>query len=161
MKPTRNIAKSLSLLRHSASAEAHDRILNDILKVFEDSHKPRSAKPQPTIWRAIMTRRSMTLAAAGIVILAAVLAVCTIGTPNMASVAWADVAERIAKVRQVHIYCLKSRSNVVATHFEAWYADGKMVTRGSKGSMHYDDGQTSQGFEEHKRRTVRGPSLLA
>jgi len=36
-----------------------------------------------------------------------------------------------------------------------------MVIRGNEGSMTYDDGQTSQSFDEHGRQTIKRPSLFA
>ena len=83
------------------------------------------------------------------------------GSIDMASVAWADVVTRIAKVDYVHVYYFKNRNGILKSDFEAWYDDGKMVICGGAGDMVYDNGQTEQGFNEDGRRTTKGPSSFA
>ena len=114
------------------------------------------------MWRTIMKSRITKLAAAVVIITAILIGINHFGgSIDMASVAWADVATRIAQVDYVHCYYFKSRDNRFIRHFEGWYAYGKLVFRGDKGDVTYDDGQTLQGFDEHGRRTVKRPSYFA
>jgi len=71
------------------------------------------------------------------------------------------VTSRVAQVDYVHVYWLKSRGDALFRQFEAWYAHGKLVRRGDKGGMTYDDSQTQQSFDEQGRRTGKKPSLFA
>jgi len=113
------------------------------------------------VWRRIMTNRTTKLTAAAVIILAAYLTLNLIGGPNMANMAWAQVTNHLAEVDHVHVYWLKSRGDDFIRHFEAWYARGKLVKRGNKGGMMYDDGQAQQFFDEQGRLIAQQPSFFA
>ena len=109
----------------------------------------------------IMKSRVTKLAAAAVIVLGVYLGLHFIGGPDMANVALGEVTSRAAQVDYVHCYYLKGRGDTFKRHFEAWYAHGKLVKRGDKGDMVYDDGQTQQTFDPHGRRTVKKPSMFA
>ena len=115
----------------------------------------------PNIGRIIMKSRITKIAAAAVIIIAISFGIKLIGGPDMANIAWGNVISRVAQADYVHCYYFKSRSNDFIRHFEAWYAHGKLVLRGDKGDMSYDDGQMEQGFDEHGRRITKGPSRFA
>jgi len=79
----------------------------------------------------------------------------------VANVAWGNVIRQTAQVDYMHVYWLKSRGDALFRQFEAWYAHGKLVMRGDKGGMTYDDGQTQQTFDEQGRRVSKKPSFFA
>lgn len=54
MRPEENIEKLIKSLNFKASAELHDRTLNDVLQAHEKSEKSKPAELQPNIWRKIM-----------------------------------------------------------------------------------------------------------
>jgi len=161
MRPTDNIDQLIKKLQLRASANLDGRVHDDIDRALATPQKSESADAKPNRWRIIMKSRIVKLAAAAVIVIAVLLGVDFVGRPNMANVAWAKVTERASEVDYVHMYYFKSRGNDFARHFEAWYAHGKMVMRGNKGEMHYDDGRMSQGFDEHRTLNVREPSKFA
>jgi hypothetical protein len=162
MKPADDIHKLVRKLQLKASVGLDRRVHNDISRALAESEKTESAHSKPNIWRIIMKRPIMKLAAAAAIIIATLIGIHHFsGSINPASVAWGDVVRRTAHVDYVHVYYFKSRGNDLGRYFEAWYAHGKMVIRGNRGEMTYDDGQTSQGFDENAKLTVKKPSMFA
>ena len=138
----------------------------EVCKIAEDASekfsKTLTQSRQHILWENIMKTRITKLAAAAVIVIAVLVGINQLGgSVDGASVAWGDVTHRVARVDYVHLYYLKSRGNDFIRHFEAWYANGKLVIRGNKGYMVYDDGQMEQGFDEHGRRTTKGLSKFA
>ncbi len=166
MRYPRNIERSikkpyLENIEVSADAEMDERILCDALAAMEESKKVSPALAGPNIRRTIMKSPIIKLAAAALIITAVLLGAKFVGGPDVANVAWGDVIRQTAQVDYVHCYYFKNRGNDFIKHFEAWYDQDKLVLRGVKASMTYDDGQTQQTFDEQGRRTVKKPSFFA
>ncbi|MHC4110180.1 MAG: hypothetical protein ACYSUY_03845 [Planctomycetota bacterium] len=158
----RSIEKSyLENIEVSADAEMDGRILGDAVAAMEKSKKAGPALAGPNIWRTIMKNRITKLAAAAVIIIVILFGLKFTGGPDVANTAWAEVTSRVAKVDYVHVYWFKSRGDDFFRQFEAWYAHGKLVRRGDKGGMTYDDRQTQQTFDEQGRRVGKKPSLFA
>ncbi len=138
-----------------------ERIINDALQAHEKSKKIQPADLQPNIGRTIMKSRITKIAAAAVIIIAISFGIKLIGGPDVANTAWGNVISRSDQVDYVHLYWLKSRGDTLFRQFEAWYAHGKLVRRGDKGGMTYDDSQTQQSFDEQGRRVGKKPSLFA
>lgn len=68
MKPAEKIEKLIKRLHFKASAEMHDRTLNDAVEAQAKSKKTKPAKIEPSIWRTIMKSRMRKLVAAVVVI---------------------------------------------------------------------------------------------
>ncbi len=120
-----------------------------------------SASKRPLDIRRIIMKSPITkLAAAAVVIIAVVISFNQFVGPTT-NVAFAEVTSRFAQVDYVHVYWFKSRGDALFRQFEGWYAHGKLVRRGDKGGMTYDDGQTQQTFDEQGRRIGKKPSLFA
>lgn len=120
-----------------------------------------SASKRPLDIRRIIMKSPITkLAAAAVIIIAVVISFNQFVGPTT-NVAFAEVTSRFAQVDYVHVYWFKSRGDALFRQFEAWYAHGKLVMRGDKGGMTYDDGQTQQTFDEQGRRIGKKPSLFA
>jgi len=74
MRPEENIEKLIKSLHFKASAELHNRTLNDALEAREKSKNTKSAKPEQSVWRMIMKNRiTKPAAACAIIAIAAVL----------------------------------------------------------------------------------------
>ncbi|MHC4573257.1 MAG: anti-sigma factor family protein [Planctomycetota bacterium] len=132
--------------------------------IVSDQIKEPTLRPDAgliVLWRTIMKSGMTKLAAAAVIVLGAYFGLHFIGGPDMAKTAWAEVTSRAAQVDYVHCYWLKSRGERFFRQFEAWYAHGKLVKRGNKGGMMYDDGQIQQFFDEQGRRTAQQPSFFA
>ncbi|MHC4266664.1 MAG: hypothetical protein ACYSUK_12160, partial [Planctomycetota bacterium] len=67
MKPADKIKELIKNLRYKPSAEAHNRMLSNVLKALDETKSTHSA--QPSIWRIIMTNRKIQLTTAVTIIL--------------------------------------------------------------------------------------------
>jgi len=71
MRPKDNVEEAIKKeLNFTASAELHDRMLDDVLNAQEKSKKTRSAFAWPNIRRQIMKSPSTKIAAAAVVTIA-------------------------------------------------------------------------------------------
>jgi hypothetical protein len=163
MKSAEKIEQLVKKMRFSPGASANRCILEHAETALERRiDKAKSNRFELNIWRLIMKSKITKLAAAAVIIIAIVAGINQLGgSIDPASVAWGNVVTRVDRLDYVHVYWLKSRGNDFIRHFEAWYANGKLVTRGNKGDMLYDDGQIELGFDEHGRRITKGPSIFA
>lgn len=73
MRPLDNIERLIKKLRYKPTAEAHDRVLDNVLEALEKSKKPKPAINQPNIWRTIMKSQITKLATAAAVIIITIL----------------------------------------------------------------------------------------
>jgi hypothetical protein len=159
------ISRAVSRERPTFDFDKWKQKHKDEIQVFKSQTAGEQTLHSPlpfNIWRTIMKSRITKLAAAALVIIAVFVGVhYSGGSIDPATIAWADVTQRVTEVDYIHFYYLKSRNNRLTRQFEGWYAHGKMVIRGDSGDTTYDDGQTLQGFDGHKRRTVKRPSNFA
>ncbi len=69
MRPEENIENLIKSLNFKASAELHNRTLNDVLEAHEKSKNTKSAKPEQNVWRMIMKNRiTKPVAAAAVLV---------------------------------------------------------------------------------------------
>lgn len=78
MKPAEKIEKLIKRLHFKASAEMHDRTINDALEAQAKSNKRKPAKPEPSIGRTIM-KSKITKFAAAVVIIAVLVSIYQVG----------------------------------------------------------------------------------
>ncbi len=162
MRSAEKIKQLINNAKIKINPEVKTVALTVLTKELEKSKINNLASTQPIIWRLIMKSKITKLATAAVIIIAVMIGINQLGgSIDPASVAWGNVVTRVDRLDYVHVYWLKSRGNDFIRHFEAWYADGKLVTRGNKGDMVYDDGQIEQGFDEHGRQTTKGSSIFA
>jgi len=67
MRPAK-IKKLIKNIGIDTNAKTDKAVLEDVLKVFENSQKTKSAAPQPNFWRTIMKSRITKVAAAVIIV---------------------------------------------------------------------------------------------
>ena len=161
MKPAENIQKLIKKLNVTPDPKRRQKTLNDALQALENTQNKTPAPTEPNIWRIIMKNRITKFTVAAGVIIAVLLGLNIISSPDAANIAWAEVNERIAQVDYVHFYWFKCRGGRLECHFEAWYDHGKMVIRRDNGGMNYDDGETFQMFDQNKKRVGKSPSNFA
>ncbi len=70
MRPAEDIDKLIKKLRYKADAEAHDRILGNVMQALEKKEKQKSGVIAPNIWRTIMKNPVTKIAAAAVIIIA-------------------------------------------------------------------------------------------
>ncbi len=78
MKPAEKIEKLIKRLHFKASAEMHDRTLNDAVEAQAKSKKTKPAKIEPSIWRTIIKSRMRKLVAA-VVVIAVLIGIYQVG----------------------------------------------------------------------------------
>ena len=111
MNPQDNTEKLIRELVLPGTKAADERILNDALAAFEKSKVVKSAEHQPNVWRIIMKSPITKLAAAAVIIIAIVVGIHQFGgSIDGASVAWAEVAE---KVNQIQTYIHRTTQTCV------------------------------------------------
>ncbi|MHC4426583.1 MAG: hypothetical protein ACYSYV_10860 [Planctomycetota bacterium] len=93
MKPADNVEEAIKKeLNFTASAELHDRMLDDVLNAQEKSKKKKSALALPSIGRTIMKSPITKFAAAAVIV---VVVLVGIDQSDISNVAWGDVAGRV------------------------------------------------------------------
>ena len=96
MKPAEKIEKLIKRLHFKASAEMHERTLNDALEAQAKSNKRKPAKPEPSIGRTIMKSKITKFAAAATIIIAVIAGLHYYASPiGVTSVAWGELVERV------------------------------------------------------------------
>ena len=103
MKATDNIEKLIKKLRYKASAEAHDRILGNVMQALEKKEKQKPAAVEPDIWRKIMKSKVAKLAAAAVIIIAAGIFLYTGNNLVPAVYALQDTIEAYNSIGSLHI----------------------------------------------------------
>jgi hypothetical protein len=102
MRPEENIENLIKSLNFKASAELHDRTLNDVLEAHEESKKTKSVTSQPNIWSTIMKSKITKLAAAATIVIAVLISINQFGgSIDGASVAWANVVKNVEQAKVV------------------------------------------------------------
>jgi hypothetical protein len=144
--------QSLNKLQEQSTAEflasSADRILQ--------SEKTSTISSWETIMKSPITK----LAAAAVIIVAVILRLNITRGPDMASVAWANVATNAKQVDFVHFYELKFRKNRINNSLEGWFAKGKVLAKKDDGTTFYDDGKTETVIDKHGEQIRKGPSDL-
>jgi outer membrane lipoprotein-sorting protein len=100
MRPAENIEKLIKKLRYKTSADAHDRVLGNVLEALDEHEKRKSGVIKPEIWRTIMNSRTTKFAAAAAIIIAVLIGLhYLVGPIAGTSTVFADVAEQLHKAR--------------------------------------------------------------
>ena len=98
MKSGRDIERSIKKLSVTSGDRIHVRILDKLLAAL-DTSKRQATVERVSIWRMIMRSKVSKIAAAGVILMAIVALHQFSKALNGTSIAWADVAERLEKVR--------------------------------------------------------------
>ncbi|MFB0554957.1 MAG: hypothetical protein ACETWQ_16750 [Phycisphaerae bacterium] len=94
MRPADNMENLIKKLRYKAGAEAHDRILDNVMQALDESEKQKAGANTPNIWRTIM-KSPITKIAAAVVVITGVLTVMHFVGLSTATVTFADVIKPI------------------------------------------------------------------
>jgi hypothetical protein len=95
MRPAEDIDKLIKKLRYKAGAEAHERVLDNVMQALDESEKQKSGATAPNIWRTIMKSPITKLAAAAVIIVGVLTVMHFVGSPFAATVTFAKVIEPI------------------------------------------------------------------
>jgi outer membrane lipoprotein-sorting protein len=138
MKPADNTENLIKKLRYKAGAEAHDRILENVIQALDKSEKQKAGAAAPDIWRTIMKSPITKIAAAVVVIVSVIAVIHFLGVPTE-GVAWADVVQPILTARTVIFNVITAKGeNVPVTRVM------NMGTQRVRGEVLSPDGKTVQ-----------------
>jgi len=98
MRPAENIEKLIKNIDIDTNAKTDNAVLGDVIEAFEKSKGKKTSAIEQNIWRIIMKSPITKLAAAAVIIVAVILGLTFTGGPDMASVAWAEVIEKVEQI---------------------------------------------------------------
>jgi len=102
MSSAEKIKKLFAKSEVTVNSKVDDRIVGDALTALNESEQIKSLSAESNIWRIVMKDRITKFAAAAIIIIAVMLGINYIsGSPDGASIAWADVLENVEAARTV------------------------------------------------------------
>jgi hypothetical protein len=94
MRPVEDIDKLIKKLRYRASAETHERVLSNVMRVLNESQRQRTGAEASDVWRTIMKSPVTKIAAAVVVITGVLIAMHFTGL-STGTVTFADVIKPI------------------------------------------------------------------
>jgi outer membrane lipoprotein-sorting protein len=110
MIPAENIENKIKKLRYETNAEAHERILENVMQAIDKHQEQKSGATAPDIWRTIMKNPITKLAVAAVIIITALVVINQFGIPGESS-AFAKVAERL-RIARTLTYKMTTNSNI-------------------------------------------------
>jgi len=138
MKSADDIKKSVKRLNMTAGPELHDRVLGSLLRTMEESTKQPSIRQEPNIWRIIVKSKTTKFAAAAVIIIGIMIGLNFLtGSPDGASIAFAEIADNMEKMPWMH-----GVVEGVGERLEAWFSFERKVVVSKRGSgeIRYHDG---------------------
>ena len=104
MKPINDIKSLLSKLRYQARPGMSDKVLGDMLTVFDQAQKTSSAWRRPNVWGIIMKSRMTQLAVAAVIIVVVLIGLTQSGGPiDGVSATFAGTLETMKGMPWVHV----------------------------------------------------------
>ena len=98
MRPADNTENLIKKLRYKAGAEAHDRILDNVMQALDESEKQKSGVTAPNIWRIIMKSPITKIAAAAVIIVGVLTVMHFVGL-STTTVTFADVIKPLFEAK--------------------------------------------------------------
>ncbi len=98
MRPAENIEKLIKNIDIDTNAKTDNAVLGDVIEAFEKSKGKKTSATEQNIWRIIMKSPITKLAAAAVIIVAVILGLTITGGPDIASVTWAEVIEKVEQI---------------------------------------------------------------
>ena len=96
MRSAENLERFIRNIRYKASAEMHERTLNDALEAHSKSRKVKWAAAHSNIWRTIMTSKITKLSSAALIIIAIMASMIHFGgSIDGSSIVFAEVLKNI------------------------------------------------------------------
>ncbi len=98
MRPAENIEKLIKNIDIDTNAKIDEAVLGELVEAFEKSKVKKTSATEQNIWRIIMKSRITKLAAAAVIIVAVILGLNITDGPDIASVAWSEVIEKVEQI---------------------------------------------------------------
>ncbi|MHC4694907.1 MAG: hypothetical protein ACYS67_19405 [Planctomycetota bacterium] len=142
MRPAENIKQSIKNARIKINPEVKKSALNELITELKRTRITGSAGPRPSLWRIIVKSKITKFAAAAVFIIALIGLHEFNSSIRGTSVAWADVAERLGKVRS---YKAKARRVLSEVGQEEPMFEGDILRYFSP-----DHGSVEESYEDGK-----------
>ncbi|MHC4309441.1 MAG: LolA family protein [Planctomycetota bacterium] len=114
MRPTDKIKRLVKDAKVIIDPAVKRDALKELIDELEKPETIRSAETKPNVWRIIMKSRTIKLAAAAVILIAALLAIYNIGPSSPA------LADVLAKVEQAKVYIYKMNVKVTGSMMPGW-----------------------------------------
>ncbi len=167
MKSVEDIKRYFQKSTLSINQNRHEAIFEKIQHAQDQSKTKAPVSYRLSLRSNIMKSSITKFAAAAVIIIIVILGINYIsGSPDGASIAWANVTRRFNDVDHVHFYEVQTHENSFPSVREGWYAHGKVRSRscggyGSYGAYQsFDDGKLYKIFDRHNNVTVVAKSRL-
>ena len=79
MRPAEDMENLIKKLRYKAGAEAHERVLGNVLRALDESEKQKAGATAPNIWRTIMKSPITKIAVAAVIIIVVLIGIYQFG----------------------------------------------------------------------------------
>jgi outer membrane lipoprotein-sorting protein len=100
MRPAEDVEKLIKRVRLKASAQMHERTLNDALDAQEKSRRIKLARLEPKIWRTIMRNPITKVSSAAVIIIVLMVGISYLDTPiDGASAVFAAAMDSVRQAR--------------------------------------------------------------
>jgi hypothetical protein len=124
MRPEINTEKLIKTFDIDVNAQTDKAILDEVLQAQAKTKEAKVNSPQPYIWRTIMKSRTTKFAAAAMIIAAVLIGIHELGgSIDGASVAWAELVERVEQSHDEYMRELLSATKEKDTEKINFYAD--------------------------------------
>ena len=98
MRPAENIEKLIKNINIDTNAKIDEEVLSEVVEAFEKSKTKKTSAIEQNIGRIIMKSKITKIAAAAVIIVAVILGLTITGGPEIASVTWAEVIEKVEQI---------------------------------------------------------------
>ena len=131
MKSTNDVKTFYRSATADTNPARDEAILADALQAGGLTTKKRTARAEPSVWRAIMKSRTTHLATAAVIVIAVVVSLTCFNEPTVQAVELSEISEAMSAVPWMHAWALADGHDVAGAielwvGFDAWVRAGKM-----------------------------------
>jgi hypothetical protein len=105
MRPAENIEKLIRKLRYKTSAEAHEKVLGNVLQALDEKQEQKGGVVKPDIWSTIMKTKVTKLAVAAVIIVCVMLAIPFMEKTVTPAYSFEQTLEAMQDLRTMHMVC--------------------------------------------------------
>ena len=156
MRSAENVENFIKRVRLKASAQMHERNLNDALEAQEKSRRTKSAKLEPNICRIIMKSPITKLAAAAVIIVAVLIGISTFN----GTTAWARVIKALGEVENIYIVSTMTMPDGTQVQCKWWLRRPEFLREESPSRIIIDNGKDRLTIDKEKKTAQFSDSLL-
>ncbi|HIJ51600.1 MAG TPA: carboxypeptidase regulatory-like domain-containing protein [Planctomycetes bacterium] len=156
MRSAENVENFIKRVCLKASAQMHERTLNDALEAQEKSRKTKSAKFEPNICRIIMKSPITKLAAAAVIIVAVLIGISTFN----GTTAWAKVIKALGEVENIYIVSTMTMPDGTQVQCKWWLRRPNCLYEDVYNRIVIDNGQERLTIDKENRTAQFSDSFM-